>query len=78
MAQKKILDTNLLPERQKIVPQIKKVIENKPQLGQGRVGIRRRKPQLAESITTSTGKSHKIPKIPTTQNVAKNKMDFSA
>ena len=31
---KKILDTNLLPEKQKVIPQIKKVIENKPRLGQ--------------------------------------------
>ena len=75
---KKILNMNLLPEKQKVIPQIKKVIENKVRLGQGRAGIRHRKPQLTESITTSTSKSHEIPKIPATQNVAKNRMDFPA
>ena len=41
---KKTLDTNLLPEKQKMIPQIKMNIENKPRLGQGRAGIRHRKP----------------------------------
>ena len=41
---KKILDTNLLPEKQKIIPLNKKVIENKPRLGQGRAQIRHKKP----------------------------------
>ena len=67
---------NLLLEKQKIIPQNKKVIENKPRLGQGRAGIRHKKPQLIESISTSTSKSCKIPKIPTTQNVTKNRMGF--
>ena len=65
-----------IAQKQKVIPQIKKVIETKPRLGQGRAGIRHRKPQLTESITTLTSKSHKIPKIPATQNVAKNRMDF--
>ena len=54
-----------------MIPQNKKVIQNKLRLGQGRAGIRCKKPQLIESITTSTSKSHEIPKIPTTQNVTK-------
>ena len=37
-----------------------------------------RKPKLTESITTLTSKSCKIPKIPTTQNVTKIRMDFPA
>ena len=73
---KKILNMSLLPEKQKVILQIKKTIENKPRLGQGRTGIRCRKPQLIENINVSTNKSHKILKIPTTQNVAKNRMDF--
>ena len=73
---KKILDTNLLPEKQKVILQIKKTIESKPRLGQGRAGIRCRKPQLTKSITVSTSKSCEIPKIPATQNVPKNRMDF--
>ena len=75
---KNILDMNLLPKKQNIIPQIKKVIENKSRLGQGRAGIKHRKPQLTESITASTSKSREIPKIPTTQNVTKNIMDFPA
>ena len=37
---KKTLDTNILLEKQKLVPQSKKIIENKLRLGQGRAGIR--------------------------------------
>ena len=75
---KKILDMNILPETQQVVPQNKKVIENKPRLGQGGAGIRCKKPQLIDSITTSASKSCEIPKIPMTQNVTKNRMDFPA
>ena len=73
---KKILDTNLLPKKQKVILQIKKTIENKPRLDQGRAGIRCRKPQLTESITASTRKSCKMPKLPSTQNVAKIEQIF--
>ena len=75
---KKTLDTNLLSKKQKVILQIKKTIENKPRLRQARAGIRHRKPQLTENITASTNKSHEIPKIPATQNVTKNRMDFPA
>ena len=67
---------NILPEKQKTVPQNKKIIENKLRLGQGRAGIRHKKSQPVESITTSTSKSHEIPKIPMTHDVAKNRTDF--
>ena len=73
---KNTLYTNLLPEKQKTILQIKKSIKNKPRLGQGRAGMRCRKPQLTENIITVTNKSHGIPKIPMTQNVSKNGMDF--
>ena len=73
---KKTLDTNLLPEKQKVILQIKKTIENKPILGQGRAGIRHREPLVTENMTASTNKSHKILKIPATQNVATNRMDL--
>ena len=59
---KKTLETNLLPEKQKLIPQIKMDIENKLRLGHGRAGIRCRKPQLKENINTSTNKSHETPK----------------
>ena len=73
---KKPLDTNLLPEKWKLIPQIKRDIENKPRLGHGRAGIRHRKSQLIENINTSTNKSHEIPQISMTQKVSKNRMDF--
>ena len=58
---KKILDMNILPKKQKVVQQNKKIIENKLRLGQGRAGIRCKKPQLIESIATSTSKLYEIP-----------------
>ena len=59
-----------------MIPLNKNVIENKLRLGQGRAGIRHKKSQLIERITTSPSKSHEIPKIPTTQNVTRNRTDF--
>ena len=43
---KKTLDMDILPEKQKIAPQIKKILENKPRLGQHRAGIRCKNPSL--------------------------------
>ena len=73
---KKILDMNILPKKQKVVLQNKKIIGNQPRLGQGRAWIRCKKPPLIESITVSASKSHEILKISTTQNVSKNRIDF--
>ena len=73
---KKALDTNVLPEKQKIQSQSKRIVENKPRSGQGRAGIRHKKLQPVDGITVSTSKSCKMPKIPTTQNVTKHSMDF--
>ena len=42
--------TNSLPEKQKIDPQLKKDSEIKPRLGQGRVGIKCKKPQATRNI----------------------------
>ena len=72
----KTLDMNTLPEKQKIAPQIKKIVENKPRLGQDRAGMRCKKSQPVDGIAVSTSKSCKIPKIPTSQNVIKNNMDL--
>ena len=41
---KKMLDTSVLPEKQKPQLQDKQVVENRPRLGQGKAGIRCRKP----------------------------------
>ena len=65
-----------MQEKQRKALQSKKIAENKPRVGQGRAEIRCKKPQPVDSITASTSKSSKIPKIPTTQNVTKNNMDF--
>ena len=73
---KKILDMNILPEKHKIVLQNKKIIENKPRMGQGGAAIRHKNHQPVESITASTSKSCEIPKKLMTQDVAKNRMDF--
>ena len=37
---KKALDTNVLPEKQKVQSQNKKIVENKPRLGQGKAVMR--------------------------------------
>ena len=42
---KKTLDMNMLPLKQKIAPQNKRIFENKPRLGQGWTGIRCKKAQ---------------------------------
>ena len=43
---KKILNTNLLPEKQKTAPQVKMGSEIKPRLEQGRVGMKCKNPRL--------------------------------
>ena len=73
---KKTLNTNLLPEKQKIIVQIKKNVENKPRLGQGGAWIKHKK--LIENITTSTNELNEISNMPMTQNVSKIRMDFPA
>ena len=73
---KKMLDANILPEEQKPQLQNKQVIENRSRLGQGRAGIRHRKPQLVDGKIASTSKSREISKIPMVQNVTKDSTDF--
>ena len=73
---KKMLDTNVLPEKQKPQLQSKQVVKNRPQSGQGRAGIRHKKTQPVDGITASTSKSHEIPKIPMIQSVTKESKDF--
>ena len=65
-----------ITRKTKVVPQNIRVIENKLRLGQGRAGIRCKKPHLIESITASESKSCEIPKILMTHNATKNIMDF--
>ena len=59
----------------KLKPQIQReqVDKIRPRLGQGRAGIRCKKPQPVADITVSASKSHKIP---TVQNVTKDSTAF--
>ena len=70
---KKILDMNVLPEKQK--PQIhgEQVDRNRPWLGRGRAGIKCKKPQPAVDITVTASK---LCKIPTVQNATKDSTVF--
>ena len=63
---KKTLNTNSQPEKQKIDPQLKKGSEIKPRLGQGRVGIKHKKPQATKNIDKLTDKLQEMPQIPAT------------
>ena len=73
---KKTLNTNIVHEKQKKTPQIKKNIDIKPGLGQERAGIKCKKPQVTKNIDAVTDKLLGISKIPTVQNVTKNWTDF--
>ena len=70
---KKMLDTNILPEKQK--PQIhgKPVDKNGPRLGRSRTGIKCKKTQPVADTTVSASKSCKIPPV---QNITKDSMAF--
>ena len=71
---KKMLDTNVLQEKQKPQLHTKQVDENRPRLGQGRAGIKHaKKLQPVNGINASTSKTCKIP---IAQNINKNSMDF--
>ena len=73
---RKILNTKSPTEKQKIDPELKKGTEIKPRLGQGRAGIKHKRPQVTKTIDELTDKLQEMPKIPVTQNVAKNRTDF--
>ena len=67
---KKFLGTNSLPEKQKTASQVKKGSENKPRLGQGRLGVKGKKSHMTKHIDALTDKLQEILKIPATQNLA--------
>ena len=48
---KKILNTNSLPEKQKIAPQLKKGYDIKPRLGKGRMEIKHKNHKLLKILT---------------------------
>ena len=70
---KKMLDTKVLPEKQKPQIQAEQVVKIRPKLGRGRAGIKHKKPQPVADLNVSVRKSHKIPTI---QKVTKDSTDF--
>ena len=56
-----MLDTRVLPEKQKTQIQAEQIVKNRPNLGRGRAEIRHKKPEPVADITEATSKSHKIP-----------------
>ena len=52
-----MLDTNVLPEKQKPQMHSEQVDKNRPRLGRGRAGIKCKKPQPVVDITVSASKS---------------------
>ena len=58
------------------MPQSRKIVENKPRLGQGRAGIKCKKAQPVDGMPASTSKSCKIAKMPMPLNVTKDRTDF--
>ena len=71
---KKMLDTRVLPEKQKPQIQAEQVVKIRPKLGRGRAGIRHKNPQpVVVDITATVSKSCTIPTI---QNVTKDNTNF--
>ena len=58
------------------IPWVKTGSEIKPRLGQGRVGIKCKKPQTIKNMDELTDKLQEILKIPATQNIAKIEWTF--
>ena len=73
---KKTLDSNSLPEIQRTAPQVKSNPKMKPRLGQGRVGIKCKKPHIAKRIDAITDKLQGILKIPASHNIVKIEWTF--
>ena len=61
----KNLDPNIQPEKQNIRPlNSNKISQEKPQIGQGRTGIKRkRSPSINQTITQTSELSKKIPEV---------------
>ena len=56
------LDPNIHPEKQAIRPlKVNDILQEKPRTGQGRAGIRRRKPLINQTTAQTTETSKKFP-----------------
>ena len=60
---KKMLDTDILPEKQKSQIHGEQVGKNRPRLGRGVAGIKHKKPQPVVDITVSASNLCKIPTV---------------
>ena len=74
----KNFDPNILPEKQNIRP-IKgnKILQEKPQIGQGRAGMRRRLPPINQAITETSELSKKIPEVSNIEMKITNQADVT-
>ena len=74
----KNLDPNISPEAQTIKPfKGNKIPQEKPRIGQGRVGLRRWKPHINQSIVQSVEHLQKIPEVPKIENEVVNMSNFT-
>ena len=74
----KNLDPNIQPEKQSTKP-IKgnKLLQEKPRIGQGRAGMRRRKPPINETIAQSAEPLKKTPEASDIEKKVINQPDFA-
>ena len=75
----KNLDPNILPEKQNIRPlKGNEILQEKPWVGQGRVGMRRgRPPSIHQAITQTSELSKKIPEVSKIETRITNQADFT-
>ena len=75
----KTLDPNIQPEKQNIRPlNFNRISQEKPRMGHGRVGMRRRRPPLINQTNTPTSElSKKIPEVSKIENKVITHPDFT-
>ena len=76
----KSLNPNVQPEKQVIkslVSKVKEIPQIKPRLGQGRIGLRCKKPQISQPIAQSVKQPVKVPEICRTQNIVTTIPNFA-
>ena len=73
------MDPNIKPEKQNIRPlKGNEISQEKPQIGQGRVGMRRRRPPpINQAITQASELSKKIPEVSKIEMRITNQTDFT-
>ena len=76
----KSLDPNIQLKKNQNIKPLKgnKILQERPQIGQGRVGMRRRPPPINQTITKTTGLSKKIPETSKIESRITNQTDSIA